>query len=121
MHKNSMSEIAAAFAAAFSLVVGLDPALGEIVALSIRVSLVAVILAACLGLPLGAALAVFPFPGRRVAIVLLNALMGLPPVVVGLVVYLMLSRSGPLGGLGWLFTPTAMILPGRGRAPSPRR
>lgn len=105
-----MSEIAAAFAAAVSLVVGLDPELGRIVALSIRVSLVAVILAACIGLPLGAALAVFPFPGRRAAIVLLNALMGLPPVVVGLVVYLMLSRSGPLGALGWLFTPTAMIL-----------
>ena len=75
-----MSEIVAAFAAAISLVVGLDPELGRIVALSIRVSLVAVILAACIGLPLGAALAVFPFPGRRVVIVLFNALMGLPPV-----------------------------------------
>jgi tungstate transport system permease protein len=82
----------------------------EIVALSLRVSLSAVVLAAALGLPLGAVVAVGRFPGRRVVIVLLNALMGLPPVVVGLAVYLLLSRSGPLGPLGLLFTPAAMIV-----------
>jgi tungstate transport system permease protein len=82
----------------------------EIVALSLRVSLSAVALAALLGLPLGAVVAVGRFPGRRTAIVLLNALMGLPPVVVGLLVYLLLSRAGPLGALGLLFTPGAMIV-----------
>jgi tungstate transport system permease protein len=82
----------------------------EIVALSLRVSLSAVALAALAGLPLGAMVAVGRFPGRRAAIVLLNALMGLPPVVVGLLVYLLLSRAGPLGALGLLFTPGAMII-----------
>lgn len=105
-----MSEIAAAFAAALGMILSGDPELVQIVLLSLRVSLTAVVLAAVLGLPLGAALAVFRFPGRRVLVVLLNALMGLPPVVVGLVVYVVLSRSGPLGFLGWLFTPGAMIL-----------
>src|SRR5436190_3376854 len=84
--------------------------LGEIIALSLGVSLSAVALAAALGLPLGAAIAVARFPGRRALIVLLNALMGLPPVVVGLFVYLLLSRAGPLGALGILFTPTAMVI-----------
>src|SRR6187397_1958219 len=83
--------------------------LGEIVLLSLSVSLSAVALATLLGLPLGAAIAVGRLPGRRVIIVLLNALMGLPPVVVGLVVYLLLSRAGPLGDLGLLFTPGAMV------------
>jgi len=105
-----MSEIAAAFAAALAMILGGDPELVQIVLLSLRVSLSAVVLAAILALPIGAALAVFRFPGRRVLVVLLNALMGLPPVVVGLVVYVTLSRSGPLGALGWLFTPSAMIL-----------
>lgn len=105
-----MDEIAAAFSAALAMILGGDPELVQIVLLSLRVSLTAVVLAAILGLPVGAALAVFRFPGRRVLVVLLNALMGLPPVVVGLVVYVTLSRSGPLGALGWLFTPTAMIL-----------
>jgi tungstate transport system permease protein len=82
----------------------------EIVALSLRVSLSAVALAAALGLPLGAVVAVGRFPGRRAGVVLLNALMGLPPVVVGLLVYLLLSRAGPLGALGLLFTPGAMII-----------
>ena len=82
----------------------------EIVALSLRVSLSAVALAAALGLPLGAGVAVGRFPGRRALVVLLNALMGLPPVVVGLLVYLLLSRAGPLGALGLLFTPGAMII-----------
>src|SRR5437762_3965637 len=88
----------------------LDLELWRIVALSLEVSLSAVILATALGLPLGALLAVKRFPGRRGVIVVLNALMGLPPVVVGLMVYLLLSRAGPLGPLGLLFTPTAMVI-----------
>jgi tungstate transport system permease protein len=87
-----------------------DLRLWEIVALSLQVSLSAVLLATLLGLPLGAAVAVGRFPGRQTVIVLLNALMGLPPVVVGLVVYLLLSRAGPLGSLGLLFTPAAMVV-----------
>src|SRR5437762_7969278 len=88
----------------------LDLELWRIVALSLEVSLSAVILATALGLPLGALLAVKRFPGRRGVIVVLNALMGLPPVVVGLLVYLMLSRAGPLGSFGLLFTPGAMVV-----------
>jgi tungstate transport system permease protein len=84
--------------------------LWEIVALSLQVSLSAVALATVLGLPLGATVAVGRFPGRRTLTVLLNALMGLPPVVVGLMVYLLLSRAGPLGELGLLFTPAAMVI-----------
>lgn len=84
--------------------------LWQIVALSLRVSLSAVGLASLLGLPIGAALAVARFPGRAAIIVVLNALMGLPPVVVGLAVYLLLSRAGPLGELGLLFTPGAMVV-----------
>jgi tungstate transport system permease protein len=84
--------------------------LWAIVALSLEVSLSAVALATVLGLPLGAAVAVGRFPGRHATIVLLNALMGLPPVVVGLLVYLLLSRAGPLGELGLLFTPAAMVI-----------
>src|SRR3990170_3852089 len=87
-----------------------DVRLWEIVALSLQVSLAAVLLATALGLPLGAAVAVGRFPGRHAVIVLLNALMGLPPVVVGLLVYLVLSRAGPLGELGLLFTPGAMVI-----------
>jgi len=88
----------------------LDAELWRIVVLSLEVSLSAVLLAALLGLPLAALLAVKRFPGRRGVIVMLNALMGLPPVVVGLLVYLLLSRAGPLGELGLLFTPGAMVL-----------
>ena len=87
-----------------------DHDLWAIVLLSLRVSLTAVAAAAVIGLPLGALLAVTRFPGRRAAIVAANAMMGLPPVVVGLAVYLALSRSGPLGVLGLLYTPSAMIL-----------
>jgi tungstate transport system permease protein len=87
-----------------------QPELWSIVALSLQVSLSAVCLATLAGLPLGAAIAVGRFPGRSAVIVLLNALMGLPPVVVGLAVYLLLSRAGPLGSLGLLFTPGAMIV-----------
>jgi tungstate transport system permease protein len=87
-----------------------QPGLWDIVALSLRVSLSAVALATLAGLPLGAAIAVGRFPGRTGVIVLLNALMGLPPVVVGLAVYLLLSRAGPLGSFGLLFTPGAMVV-----------
>ena len=105
-----MPDHSSALAAAVGLLVGLDADLFEIVGRSLQVSLSAVALAALVGLPLGAALALYRFPGRAAATVLVNSLMGLPPVVVGLVVYLMLSRSGPLGVLGLLFTPTAMII-----------
>jgi tungstate transport system permease protein len=95
---------------ALALLIGLDSKLIEIVLLSLRVSLSAVVVAAVLGLPLGAAIAVGRFPGRQTVVVVLNALMGLPPVVVGLLVYLLLSRAGPLGALGILFTPSAMVV-----------
>ncbi len=105
-----MTDFSDAFRAAFDLIAGLDPALAEIVLLSLQVSLGAVGLATLIGLPVGAAVALFRFPGRGPVLVLLNALMGLPPVVVGLIVYLCLSRSGPLGVFGLLFTPTAMVI-----------
>ena len=97
-------------ASALQLVLGGDPALYSIVALSLIVSLSAVLLAAVVGLPFGALLALTRFPGRSFIVVVINAFMGLPPVVVGLAVYLLLSRSGPLGALGLLFTPKAMIV-----------
>ena len=105
-----MDDFADAFTAAIMLIVEWDRDLAEIVVLSLQVSLAAVGLAAVVGLPAGAALALFRFPGRAALVVLMNALMGLPPVVVGLIVYLMLSRAGPLGVLGLLFTPAAMII-----------
>lgn len=105
-----MNEIGLALGAAGRLIAGFDARLMEIVVLSLRVSLTAVLIACVLGLPLGAAIAVGRFPGRRVLIVVLNALMGLPPVVVGLFVYLVLSRAGPLGEFGILFTPAAMVV-----------
>jgi len=91
-------------------VLELDRELWRIVALSLEVSLSAVAIATALGLPLGAFIAVKRFAGRRAVIVVLNALMGLPPVVVGLLIYLLLSRAGPLGELGLLFTPGAMVI-----------
>lgn len=105
-----METLGEALRGALRLLAAGDPTLGGIVALSLAVSLSAVALAALLGLPLGALVAVGRFPGRRGVIVLLNALMGLPPVVVGLLVYLLLSRAGPLGALGLLFTPGAMVI-----------
>ncbi len=99
-----------AFTAAFSLIATLDSDLIEIVGLSLQVSGMAVFLACVIGMPLGAVLAVGRFPGRMPATVIVNALMGLPPVVVGLIVYMMLSRSGPLGILGLLYSPTAMVI-----------
>jgi len=105
-----MHTITDSLGVALRLVAGFDPRLVDIVALSLSVSLAATALAACIGLPLGAAVGVARFPGRGIAIAILNALMGLPPVVVGLFVYLMLSRAGPLGHFGILFTPNAMVI-----------
>jgi len=105
-----MESFSEAFASALQLILSADPTLWGIVGLSLQVSLTAVFFAALIGIPLGALLAIKKFWGRPVLIVLVNALMGLPPVVVGLCVYLMLSKSGPLGVLGLLYTPTAMII-----------
>ena len=93
-----------------NLILAWDPDLIEIIGLSLRVTLTAVALACVIGLPLGALVGAFSFPGRTAATVVLNALMGLPPVVVGLVVYLILSAAGPLGPLGLLYTPAAMVI-----------
>ena len=105
-----MDDLCAAFMTALGLLVGLDRDLVAIVWLSLRVSLSAVGLATLVGLPLGAIVAIWRFPGRTAVGVMLNAMMGLPPVVVGLAVYLLLSRAGPLGQLGLLFTPMAMVM-----------
>jgi len=105
-----MQDLLEAFRTALRLIVELDAELVEIVGLSLRVSLSAVLLATVVGLPLGALVGMLRFPGRRVVTVLLNSLLGLPPVVVGLLVYLLLSRSGPLGALGLLFTPAGMVI-----------
>jgi tungstate transport system permease protein len=105
-----MNSLGQAAGEALRLVAGGDPKLLDIVLLSLRVSLTAVVLSCLAGLPLGATIAVSRFPGRQTVVVVLNALMGLPPVVVGLAVYLLLSRAGPLGALGLLFTPTAMVI-----------
>jgi tungstate transport system permease protein len=104
---NSISQAAAQ---AFGLVIAGDSNLVRIVLLSLEISLASVTMACVLGLPLGAAIAVNEFPGKRLVVIVLNGLMGLPPVVVGLFVYLMLSRAGPLGAFGILFTPTAMVI-----------
>ena len=105
-----MNEFTDAGQTAWRLIASLDPTLAEIVCRSLVVSVVAVGLATLVGLACGAILAVTRFPGRKFIIVLMNAGMGLPPVVIGLVVYLLLSRSGPFGRFGLLFTPTAMII-----------
>jgi tungstate transport system permease protein len=105
-----MPDLGAAFVKAFDMIVSLDPALAGIVWLSLQVSGAAVLVAAAIGLPLGAAVALTRFPGRRAVVAVLNGCMGLPPVVVGLLIYLLLSRAGPLGGLGLLFTPGAMVI-----------
>jgi len=105
-----MQHVGDALALAITLIGSLDPGLFEIVALSLEVSLTAVAVAGMIGLPLGALIAVGRFPGRAVVITVVNALMGLPPVVVGLLVYMLLSNSGPLGVLELLYTPTAMIV-----------
>jgi tungstate transport system permease protein len=100
---------ASALLDAFDLLFGPDPAFWRIVGRSLQVTCLAVAIAGLLALPLGAALALFRFPGRNILLVCLNALMGFPPILAGLLIYLMLSRSGPLGFLGLLFTPWAMI------------
>jgi tungstate transport system permease protein len=105
-----MNDLLDALGAAWRLVLSGDPTLVGIVSLSLSISLTAVLLASIIGLPLGAALAILRFPGRNAAVVVVNAFMGLPPVVAGLFVYLLLSRSGPLGNFGLLFTPTAMVI-----------
>jgi tungstate transport system permease protein len=105
-----MTELGQAALLALNLILGLDPELFAIVGLSLRVSLSATVIAFVLGAALGTALALIAFPGRRAMVIVVNALLGLPPVVVGLLVYLLLSRSGPLGSLGLLFTPGAMII-----------
>lgn len=105
-----MTDLAAIFRLALGLLASGDAELLAIIALSLRVTLSAVVLGCLVGLPLGASLAVLKFPGRTGLTAILNACMGLPPVVVGLAVYLMLSRSGPLGVLGLLYTPAAMII-----------
>ncbi len=105
-----MSWILASLADAFSLALSFDPQLYAIIALTLKVSVTAALVSALLGATLGASVAVGKFPGRGVLIVLFNAAMGLPPVVAGLIVYLLLSRAGPLGGWGLLFTPGAMVI-----------
>ncbi len=105
-----MQDFGAAFGLAFGLLFGMNAELMEIVSLSLRVTLAAVGISCAIGLPLGAALAVLRFPGRSVVIILFNTLLGLPPVVVGLLVYMMLSNAGPLGMLRLLYTPGAMII-----------
>lgn len=105
-----MTDLIDAFQTALSLIVTLNPDLVEIVTLSLKVSLIAVAIASVLGFAIGGALAVYRFPGRGGVSAVLSALMGLPPVVAGLIVYLLLSNAGPLGVLQLLYTPTAMII-----------
>jgi tungstate transport system permease protein len=105
-----MNDFARSVSAALSMIGRLDPELLDIVGLSLRVSLTASLIALLVGAPFGAWLAIVRFPGRHAVIVLTNALLGLPPVVVGLGLYLLLSRSGPLGAAGLLFTPSAMVI-----------
>src|ERR1700724_3274313 len=105
-----MNDFAAALRTAVDLILGFDAGLRDIVVLSLAVSLTASACAFAIGAPLGTALAVYRFRGRGALVVLANTLLGLSPVVVGLMVYLLLSRSGPLGPLGLLFTPPAMMI-----------
>ena len=105
-----MQELSDSLSIALGLIAGFDGELLRIVGLSLRVSVTATIIAFILGVPLGAALAAVKFPGRGIILVVVNALLGLPPVVAGLFVYLLLSRSGPLGAMGLLFTPIAMVI-----------
>lgn len=105
-----MQDFASSWQLAFELVLSGDPDFLEIVGLSLRVSLSALLISCLVGLPIGALVAILRFPGRGAVLVLMNSLMGLPPVVVGLLVYLMLSSAGPLGMLQLLYTPTAMII-----------
>src|SRR6516162_628101 len=105
-----MSNVSSPFQIALQLIVRFDVELRAIILLSLQVSLTASICAFAIGAPLGTGLAVYRFPGRNMLVVMANTLLGLPPVVVGLAVYLLLSRAGPLGPLGLLFTPAAMMI-----------
>ena len=105
-----MNDFSSAFLVSLQLIGGFDAELRVVVLLSLQVSLTGSLCAFVIGVPLGTALAIYRFPGRGFFVVLANALLGLPPVVVGLAVYLLLSRSGPLGSFGLLFTPTAMTI-----------
>ncbi len=105
-----MGDFGEAARLALGLILHLDAGLYGIIGLSLAVSLSAVGIAALIGLPAGTALAAYRFPARRAVVILVNAMLGLPPVVVGLAAYLLLSRAGPLGGFGLLFTPGAMVL-----------
>jgi tungstate transport system permease protein len=105
-----MQDFTAAIVEALRLIAAFDANLAEIVGLSLQVSIAATCLATLIGLPLGALIAIASFRGRSIVILLVNALMGLPPVVVGLIVYLMLSNAGPMGGFGLLYSPMAMII-----------
>jgi tungstate transport system permease protein len=105
-----MNDFSSAFLVALALIGRLDAELRGIIELSLRVSLAGSLCAFAIGVPLGIALAMYHFPGRALLVVIANTLLGLPPVVVGLAVYVLLSRSGPLGSLGLLFTPTAMVI-----------
>jgi tungstate transport system permease protein len=110
LQKFRVADILASLELALRLILEAEPEFVRIVGLSLAVRLASAALACAIGLPLGAAVAVSSFPGRRAVIVLMNALLGLPSVVVGLVVYLLLSRAGPLGELGILFTPQAIVI-----------
>ena len=105
-----MNEILLSFEAAVDIIVQRDPYLVEVVLLSMRVTLSALFISAVIGFPLGSMIGVFRFPGRPVVVAIVNAFMGLPPVVAGLFVYMLLSRAGPLGQYGILYTPNAMII-----------
>ena len=105
-----MQDFGQAFSLAFALVWSADADLLEIIGLSLQVSLAALAISCLIGLPVGALVGMSRFRGRGATIIVMNALMGLPPVVVGLCVYLMFSRAGPMGWLGLLYTPTAMII-----------
>jgi tungstate transport system permease protein len=105
-----MFDLSQAFRAALQQIVTLDPQLLEIIGLSLKVTLTAVVIASIIGFAIGGVLAVYRFPGRGAVAAILNALMGLPPVVAGLIVYLLLSNAGPLGVLQLLYTPQAMII-----------
>ncbi len=105
-----MSDFGEAFELALAMLARLDADLLSIIVLSLSVSLSAVGIASCIGLPAGAALAIYRFPGQASLVLLINAMLGLPPVVVGLAAYLLLSRAGPLGSFGLLFTPRAMVI-----------
>lgn len=105
-----MQDFGQAFFTAFSLLFSFDADLMEVIALSLRVSLTALLAAGLIGLSIGALLAVTRFPGRGVVLIIVNSMMGLPPVVVGLIIYMLLSNAGPLGFMGLLYTPTAMII-----------